>query len=100
MLSEFSSGHICACYEGLGHFHLDGVNLQMQTHFVSKIMHQKYLAVFLGQSNYSKKSFIVLVPEAKYEPCLRPSVSSGDSPVSKHGSTSSAQLPGLSDWLF
>ena len=33
MLSEFSSGHICVCYKGLGHFHLDGENLQMQNHF-------------------------------------------------------------------
>ena len=32
MLSEFSSGNICDCYYGLGHFHIDGVNLQMQTH--------------------------------------------------------------------
>ena len=29
MISEFSSGHICACYWGIGHFHLDGTNLQM-----------------------------------------------------------------------
>ena len=36
MLSEFSSGHICACYQDLGHFHLDGANLQMQTHLVPK----------------------------------------------------------------
>ena len=41
MLSEFSSGHICACYAGLGHLNIYGVNLQMQTHLVSKIMHQK-----------------------------------------------------------
>ena len=41
MLSEFSSGNICDCYYGLGHFHIDGVNLQMQTHLVSKITHQK-----------------------------------------------------------
>ena len=41
MLSEFSSGHICACYKGLGYFQLDGANLQMQTQLVPKIMHQK-----------------------------------------------------------
>ena len=41
MLSEFLSGHIRACYQGLGHFHLDGAHLQMQTHLVPKIMHQK-----------------------------------------------------------
>ena len=61
MLSEFSSGHICACYDELGHFHLDDANLQMQTHLVSKIMHQN-LAVILQQFKYSKNSFIVLVP--------------------------------------
>ena len=36
MLSEFSSGHICACYQDLEHFNLDGANLQMQTHLVPK----------------------------------------------------------------
>ena len=41
MISEFSSGHIYACYLGLGHFHLDSAYLQMQTHLVPKIMHQK-----------------------------------------------------------
>ena len=58
MLSEFSSGHICAW---LVHFHLDGTNLQMQTHLVSKIMHQN-LAIILRQLNYGKQSFIILVP--------------------------------------
>ena len=33
----------------------------MQTHLVSKIMHQN-LAIILRQFNYSKNSFIVLVP--------------------------------------
>ena len=56
MLSQFSS----ACYYGLGHFHIDGANLHMQTHLVSKIMHQN-LAVILCQYNYSKNSFIVLI---------------------------------------
>ena len=60
MLSEFSSGHICACYWGLGHFHLDGANLQTQTHLVSKIIHQN-LVIILWQFNYGKNSFIVLV---------------------------------------
>ena len=41
MLTEFSSGHICAYYSELGNFHLDGAFLQMQTHLVPKIMHQK-----------------------------------------------------------
>ena len=51
MLSEFPSGRISACYEGLGHFQLDGANLQMQTHLVSKIMHKNgciFMAVVLG----------------------------------------------------
>ena len=61
MLSGFSSGNNCACCSGLGHFHLDGANLQMQTHLVSKIMHQN-LAVILRQLNYSNNSFIVLIP--------------------------------------
>ena len=61
IFSEFSSGHICAFHLGLGHFHLDGANLQMQTHLVPKIMHQN-LAINLWQFNYSKNSFIVLVP--------------------------------------
>ena len=34
-------------------FYLDGVNLQMQTHLVSKIMHQN-LAIILQQFNYGK----------------------------------------------
>ena len=38
MLSEFSSGHICACYQDLEHFNLDGANLQMQTHLVPKLI--------------------------------------------------------------
>ena len=37
----------------------------MQTHFVSKIMHQN-LAVILQQFNYGKNSFIVLVPIGCY----------------------------------
>ena len=61
VLSGFSSGHTCACCSGLGHFDLVGVNLQMQTHLVSKIMHQN-LAVILWQFNYSKNSFIVFYP--------------------------------------
>ena len=61
MLSEFSCGHICACYKGLGHFHLDGANLQMQTHLVCKMMHQN-LAAILQQFNYGKNSLKVLVP--------------------------------------
>ena len=60
MLSEFSSGHICICYLGLGHFHLDGANLQMQTHLVPKIMHQK-LKYLLQQLYYGQIGFIVLV---------------------------------------
>ena len=48
-------------YLGLGHFHLDGANLQMQTHLVPKKMHQN-LAVILQQFNYGKNIFIVLVP--------------------------------------
>ena len=64
MLSVFSSGHICACYFGLGHYHLDGANLRMQTHLVSKIMHQ-ILAIISWQYNYSKNSFIVMVPACK-----------------------------------
>ena len=43
-------------------FYLDGVNLQMQTHLVSKIMHQNF-AVILQQFNNSKNSFAVLVPD-------------------------------------
>ena len=54
MLSEFSSGHICACYKGLGYFHLDGANLQLQSRLVPKIMHQNRM--------HYKNSFIVLVP--------------------------------------
>ena len=61
MLGEFSSGHICACYKGLGHFHLTGGNLQMQTHLVPKIMHQ-FFSIILQHFNYDKNSFIVLVP--------------------------------------
>ena len=61
MLSEVSSGHISTWFYGLGFFNLDGANLQMQTHLVSKIMHQN-LAVKLWQFNYGKKSFIVLFP--------------------------------------
>ena len=38
----------------------------MQTHLVSKIMHQN-LAVILRQLNFSKISFIVLVPESRIE---------------------------------
>ena len=36
----------------------------MQTHLVRKIIHQN-LAVILWQLNYSKISFIVLVPEIR-----------------------------------
>ena len=61
MLSEFSSGHICDCYKGLEHFHLDGAYLQMQTHLVPKIMHQKQLDFLL--QFYGQIGFIVLVPE-------------------------------------
>ena len=56
MLSEFSSGHISAWY-----FHLDGANVQMQTHLVPKIMHQN-LAVILCSSITAKIVFAVLVP--------------------------------------
>ena len=59
LLCEFSNGHICACREGLGYFHLDGANLQMQTRLVSKMMHQN-LAKILWQFYYGKNSFIVL----------------------------------------
>ena len=45
MLGEFSSGHICACYQGLGHFHLDDANLQIQTHLVPKIMHKNFALI-------------------------------------------------------
>ena len=53
MLSEISSGNICACCLELGHFHLDVSNLQMQTHLVSKIMDQNS-AVILQQLNCGK----------------------------------------------
>ena len=51
---------------GLGHFHLDGANLQIQTHLVPKIMHQN-IAIILQQFNYSKNLFIVLVPGAGFD---------------------------------
>ena len=38
----------------------------MQTHLVSKIMHQN-IAVILWQHNYSKNSFAVLVPDRQRE---------------------------------
>ena len=59
MLSEFSSGQICACYLGLGHFHLYGANLQMQTHLVPKVIHQN-LGIILWQSITAQNSFIAL----------------------------------------
>ena len=31
--------------KGLGHFHLDGANLQMQTYLVAKIMHQNLAVI-------------------------------------------------------
>ena len=34
---KFSSVNICACYQGLGHFSVDGANLQMQTHLEPNI---------------------------------------------------------------
>ena len=58
IFNEFSCVHICACHYGLGHFHLDGANLRMQTHLASKIMHHNFMAIQLWQKN----SFIVLVP--------------------------------------
>ena len=60
MLIEFSSRHFCACYLGLGHFHLYGANLLMQTHLVPKIMQQKQ-PYFLRQLYYGKIEVIVLV---------------------------------------
>ena len=36
-------------------------DLQMQTHLVPKIMHQNF-AIILRQFNYSKNSFIIMVP--------------------------------------
>ena len=56
MLGEFLSG--------LGHFHLDGANFQMQTHIVPKIMHQK--AVFLRQLHYGQIGFIVSFPGLRW----------------------------------
>ena len=58
MIYEFSSGHICACYLGLGHFHLDGANFKIQTHLVCKIMHQKWLH-FYGSCITAKLGYIV-----------------------------------------
>ena len=55
---------ICACFLGLGHFHLEGANLQIQTHLEPKIMHQN-LAIILQHFNYSKNSFIALLPECR-----------------------------------
>ena len=46
-----SCGHIGTCYKGLGHVHHDGANSQIQTHFVSKIMHEN-LATILQQLYY------------------------------------------------
>ena len=45
----------------LGHFHLDGSNLQMQTHIGPKRMDHD-LAMMLLQLFYSKIRFIVLYP--------------------------------------
>ena len=59
MHSKFSSGHIFACYKGLGHYHLDGANLQMQTHLVPK--NAAKIFIFLQQAYYSQIGFIVLV---------------------------------------
>ena len=58
MLSEFSNRHICACYLGLGHFHLDGANFKIQTHLVCKIMHQKW-PHFYGSCITAKLVYIV-----------------------------------------
>ena len=55
-------GHTCTCLYVLGYFHLDGTNLQLQTHFVPKIRCHN-LAVILRQFNYGNNSFIVLVLE-------------------------------------
>ena len=46
--------HICTCHKGLGHFHVKGANLQVQTHFVSKITRIRILL-------HGKISFAVLV---------------------------------------
>ena len=59
MLSEFSSGHICACYSKLGQYNLDGANLQMQTYLV--LRHQKW-PYFLWQLYFSQIGYTVLVP--------------------------------------
>ena len=46
---------------------MHGANLQMQTHLVSKIMHQN-LVIILRQFSYGKNSFIVLVPGVRLMP--------------------------------
>ena len=54
----------------LPHFHLDGANLQMQTHFVPKLMHQKLPYFFtscktaeLGLYYWSQVVLVALVSE-------------------------------------
>ena len=44
----------------LGHFHLDGANLQTQTHLVPKLMLQN-LAIILRPFYYGKNKLIALV---------------------------------------
>ena len=46
---------------GLGHFHLDGANLQVYAHLVPKIMHQN-IVIILRQFIYGKKLFYSIGP--------------------------------------
>ena len=55
-----SCGHICIFFQGLGHYHLNGTNLEIQTHFVLKIRHQN-ITVILCLLYYCKIRFAVLV---------------------------------------
>ena len=47
--------------DNLGHFHPDGANLKMQTHFVPTMMCQN-LALIFWQLYYGEICFAVLVP--------------------------------------
>ena len=64
MLSEFLRGHNCTCFKVFDRLHLDGANLQMQTHFVPKIIHPN-IAIILWQLCCSKISLLVLIPSTK-----------------------------------
>ena len=56
VLSEFSSGHICPCFEGLAHFDLEAKHLQMQTLFVLQIMHQYFCCCFTTKLVWQHRS--------------------------------------------